>query len=45
MMGFKTFYSAEATLSGIELHRMLRKNQHVNSDGLDIFKQLYSLAD
>ncbi len=45
MMGFKAFYSAEATLSGIELHRMLRKNQHVNSDKLNIFKQFYSLAD
>ena len=43
-MGFKAFYSAEATLSGIELHRMLRKNQHINADKLDIFKQFYSLA-
>lgn len=44
MLGFKTFYSAEAALSGIELHRMLRKNQHVNSEKLNIFKQFYSLA-
>jgi len=45
MMGFKAFYSAEATLSGIELHHMLRKNQHVNSDKLNIFEQYYALAD
>ena len=29
MMGFKAFHSAEATLAGIELYRMLKKNQHV----------------
>jgi putative transposase len=27
MMGFKAFYSATATLTGIELHRMLRKGK------------------
>jgi putative transposase len=32
MKGFKEFHSAEATLSGIELHHMLRKNQHRGSD-------------
>ena len=31
MHGFKAFHSAEATLAGIELHHMLRKNQHVSS--------------
>lgn len=31
MMGFKKFYSAEAALSGIELHRMLGKTQHIHS--------------
>jgi putative transposase len=31
MLGFKAFYSAEATLAGIELHRMLRKEQHMNA--------------
>ena len=25
MMGFKSFYSAKATLAGIELYRMLKK--------------------
>jgi len=28
MKGLKAFHSAEATLSGIELHHMLRKKQH-----------------
>lgn len=32
MKGFKAFHSAEATLSGIELHHMLRKRQHKQSD-------------
>jgi putative transposase len=45
MMGFKAFYSAEATLSGIELHHMLRKKQHINSDTKTIFEQFYFLAD
>ncbi len=31
MMGFKAFHSAEATLAGIELHRMIKKGQHVHS--------------
>lgn len=44
MRGFKAFYSAEATLSGIELHHMLRKNQHTQSDKLNIFEQFYQLA-
>ncbi len=44
MKGFKAFYSAEATLSGIELHHMLRKNQHQQSDNLTIFEQFYQLA-
>jgi putative transposase len=30
MMGFKAFHSAEATLAGIELYRILRKGQHIN---------------
>lgn len=32
MMDFKAFQSAQATLSGIERHHMLRKNQHMQSD-------------
>ena len=42
--GFKTFHSAEATLSGIELHHMLRKNQHTQSSSMTIFEQFYDLA-
>ena len=45
MRGFKAFYSAEATLAGIELHHMLRKSQHVSSENLSIFEQFYQLAD
>ena len=45
MHGFKAFHSAEATLAGIELHHMLRKNQHVSSEILSIFEQFYQLAD
>ena len=41
--GFKSFTSAAATLSGIELHHMLRKGQHQKTD-LPVFKQFYSLA-
>jgi hypothetical protein len=32
MMGFKKFHLAEAMLSGIELHRMLKKGQHIHSN-------------
>ena len=44
MMGFKAFHSAQATLSGIELHHMLRKNQHQQSENMTIFEQFYALA-
>ena len=44
MRGFKEFNAAEATLSGIELHHMLRKNQHSQSNDLTIFEQFYGLA-
>jgi putative transposase len=44
MMGFKAFYSAEATLAGIELHRMLKKGQHVNAKKSHAFEQFYVLA-
>ena len=40
----EAFYSAEATLAGIELHRMLKKGQHVNSDNQTVFEQFYHLA-
>lgn len=44
MRGFKAFHSAKATLSGIELHHMLRKKQHRHSDSLTIFEQFNQLA-
>ena len=44
MKGFKAFHSADATLSGIELHHMLKKGQHAQSDNQTIFEQFYGLA-
>ena len=44
MRGFKAFHSAESTLAGIELHHMLRKNQHCQSNDMTIFEQFYGLA-
>ena len=44
MRGFKAFHSAEATLAGIELHYMLRKKQHRQSNDMTIFQQFYGLA-
>ena len=44
MMGFKAVYSAKATLTGIELHHMLRKGQHTQSANQSIFQQFYALA-
>ena len=44
MMGFKAFHSADATLSGIELCRMLKKDQHINSENSHAFEQFYALA-
>lgn len=44
MMGFKAFYSAHATLIGIEPHHMLRKQQHSNAANLAVFEQFYALA-
>jgi putative transposase len=43
-MGFKAFHSAEATLVGIELCRILKKGQHVNSENVFAFEQFYVLA-
>ncbi|MBI2786751.1 MAG: DDE-type integrase/transposase/recombinase [Legionella longbeachae] len=39
-LGFKSFQSAEATIAGIELHRMLKKGQIQNSEDA----QPYELA-
>ena len=44
MMGFKNFESASATISGIELCRMLKKSQHIHSEKSAVFEQFYALA-
>jgi len=44
MMGFKAFHSAEATLAGIELYRMLKKGQYVSANNSTAFEQFYALA-
>lgn len=44
MMGFKSFHSAEATLAGIELCRMLKKGQHTAAKNVTAFEQFYALA-
>ena len=44
MLGFKAFYSAEATLAGIERHRMLKKGQYRNAANTPIHEQFYTLA-
>ena len=42
MLGFKSFWSARATLAGIELWRMLKKGQ--NKSSLSAWQQFYALA-
>jgi len=42
MLGFKSFWSARATLAGIELWRMLKKGQSKSS--LPAWEQFYELA-
>jgi transposase-like protein len=42
MLGFKSFRSAQATLAGIELWRMLKKGQ--NRRSLPAWEQFYALA-
>ena len=44
MKGFKSFEAADATVSGIELHHMLRKHQHTQSANQTIFEQFNGLA-
>jgi len=43
-LGFKSFETAEATIAGIELHRMLKKGQMKNGEGVPAWKQFYELA-
>ncbi len=44
MKVFKAVHSAEATLSGIELHHMLREKQHKQSDLITVTQQFYGIA-
>jgi putative transposase len=44
MLGFKSFETAQATIAGIELHRMLKKGQKENAGDIPVWKQFYSLA-
>ena len=43
MLGFKAFYSAAATLAGIEAAHMIRKGQ-LGQNGMSPFKQFAALA-
>ncbi|STX55716.1 transposase [Legionella beliardensis] len=43
-LGFKSFASAEATIAGIELHRMLKKGQMVSAQDTPAWMQFYELA-
>ncbi len=44
MLGLKAFHSADVTLQGIELHHMLRKNQHEAANEIPIPEQFYALT-
>ena len=44
MMGFHCFWSAQRTLAGIELVRMIKKGQMVYGDGTSPARQFYALA-
>jgi len=43
MLGFKAFYSAEATLAGIETAHMIRKGQ-LSPIGVPAYRQFMTLA-
>jgi putative transposase len=42
-MGFKAFYSAKATIAGIETAHMIRKGQ-LSDENISAYKQLMALA-
>lgn len=44
MLGFKSFNSAKNTLAGLELIRMIQKNQVVDSNGMSNWEVFKSLA-
>jgi putative transposase len=45
MLGFKSFWCAAVTLTGIELMHMIRKGQLLLTDELCPAQQFYSLAE
>ena len=45
VLGFKSFWSAAATLAGIELMHMIRKGQLLVTGELCPARQFYSLAE
>ena len=44
MLGFKSFEAANATISGIELHHMLKKGQMLGQENISAWQQFYLLA-
>jgi putative transposase len=44
MLGFKSLASAKATITGVELHHMLRKCQMADAADMPVWKQFYALA-
>jgi transposase-like protein len=44
MTGFQRIDTAQATLAGMEQHRMLRKHQHHQASNQTIFQQFQDLA-
>lgn len=43
-LGFKSFEAAEATIAGIELHRMVKKGQMESVGKMSVWQQFYELA-
>ena len=43
-LGFRSFEGAEATIAGVELHRMLKKNQAIIHNEKPVYEQFYLLA-
>ena len=44
MMNFKAFYSAKATIAGIETAHMIRKGQLSDEKNISAYKQFMALA-
>jgi transposase-like protein len=43
MLGFKSMRSADNTLKGIEVVRMIQKNQYIHANGMSNFEQFKTL--